>query len=196
MKLKLEYYILGLLTLNPQTGYDVKKHLDTEGRFERRRAPLSQIYTTLKRMTENNLVTFVEKERDGKPDLKIYSNTPQGRQLLIDFLRSPVEPTFRYSESTLLFRIRHAFLVEPNVIIKQIQDELDFRQEQIGKFRHRDRTIHSNTLSAGTLAYAQAIHDEIHSYGANRMDIYVAHLQKMLGFFEEQKLEPEAINLP
>ncbi len=70
MKLKLEYYILGLLTLNPQTGYDVKKHLGTEGRFERRRAPLSQIYTTLKRMTENNLVTFVEKEREVCPERK------------------------------------------------------------------------------------------------------------------------------
>lgn len=196
MKLKLEYYIFGLLTLNPKTGYDVKKHLDTEGRFERRRAPLSQIYTTLKRMVEDNLVTFVEKERDSKPDLKIYSNTPQGKQLLIDFLRSPGEPTFRYSESTLLFRIRHAFLVEPDVIIKQIQDELDFRQGQIGKFRHRDRTIHSDTLSAVDLAYSQAINEEIHSYGANRMDIYIAHLQKMLAFFEEQTLAAEATNLP
>lgn len=193
MKLKLEYFILGLLTFNPQTGYEIKKNLDSEGRFERRRAPLSQIYTTLKRMFEDNLVTFVEKERDGKPDLKIYSITPHGSQLLIDFLRSPIEPTFRYSESSLLFRIRHAFLVEPRVIINQIQDELDFRQEQIGLFRHRDRTIHSMTLSADDLAYAQAINDEIHSYGANRMDVYVTHLQKMLTFFEEKKLAVEVV---
>ena len=45
--MKLEYMILGILKINPRTGYDMKKYLDTEGRFGRARAPLSQIYTTL-----------------------------------------------------------------------------------------------------------------------------------------------------
>ena len=39
--MKLEYMILGILTINPMTGYDMKKYLDTEGRFGRSRAPLS-----------------------------------------------------------------------------------------------------------------------------------------------------------
>ena len=187
MKMKLEHYILGLLTINPHTGYDVKKHLDTEGRFGRRRAPLSQIYTTLKRMYENNLVTFIEEERDGKPDLKIYSITPEGRKFLIDFLHSPIKQAFRHNESNLLFRVQYAFLVEPGLIIEQIQDELDFRQEQISQFRHRDRTIESTLLCPDKLAYARAIYDEIHNYGAARMDVYVTHLQEMLTFFEKQK---------
>ncbi|MDX1506439.1 MAG: PadR family transcriptional regulator [Spongiibacter sp.] len=193
MKMKLEHYILGLLTINSCTGYDIKKHLDTEGRFTRRRAPLSQIYNTLKRMTENNLVTFVEEKRDGKPDLKIYSITPEGRKLLIDFLRSPLEKSFRHSESSILFRIRYAFLVETDVIIKQIQDELEFRRQQISKFRHRDRTIESTNLAAAELAYAQAISDELHSFGAARMDLHVARLQEMLTFFENQKESAEAV---
>jgi DNA-binding PadR family transcriptional regulator len=195
MKMKLEHYILGLLTINPQTGYDVKKHLDTEGRFERRRAPLSQIYTTLKRMTENNLVTFIEEERDGKPDLKIYSLTPEGRRLLIDFLHSPIKQAFRYNESSLLFRIRYGFLVEPDVIIDQIRDELGYRQEQISQFRPRDRTIESTLLSPDKLAYARTINDEIHSYGGARMDVYVAYLQEMLAFFEKQKEANETVGV-
>lgn len=185
--MKLEYSILGLLTIDPRTGYDVKKYLDTEGRFERRRAPLSQIYTTLKRMAENNLVTFVEEKREGKPDIKIYFITPEGRDYLIDFLRSPIKRVFRYNESSILFRTRYAFLVEPEVIIRHIRDELDFRQKQISQFRNRDRTMKSTILSAPELAYAQAISDEIHSYGADRMDVYIAHLQEMLAFFEKQK---------
>ncbi|MBK8900099.1 MAG: PadR family transcriptional regulator [Anaerolineaceae bacterium] len=195
MKMKLEHYILGLLTVNPRTGYDVKKHLDTEGRFERRRAPLSQIYTTLKRMYETNLVTFIEEERDGKPDLKIYSITPKGKKLLTYFLNSPIKQAFRHSESSLLFRIRYAFLVEPDALIKQIQDEIDFRQEQISRFRHRDRTIESTLLSPDKLAYAQEIENEIHSYGAARMDVYVTHLRKMLTFFEQQNERPGAVGV-
>lgn len=185
--MKLEHYILGLLTINSGTGYDVKKHLDTEGRFTRRRAPLSQIYTTLKRMTENDLVSFVEEKREGKPDLKIYSITPEGKQFLIDYLYSPLNRTFRHSESSILFRIRYAFLMEPEVIIKHIQDELEFRQNQISTFRHRDRTIESTILSPAELAYAQAINDELHNFGAARMDQYVAHLQQMLTFFKDQQ---------
>lgn len=195
MKLKLEHYILGLLTLNPSTGYDIKKYLDTEGRFERRRAPLSQIYTTFKRMAKDGLVTFVEKERDGKPDLKIYSITPKGMSLLIDFLHSPTQQTFRYSESSMLFRIRFAFWVEPDVMTRQIQDELAFRYEQIRKFRHRDRAIYSTLLPVDQLTYANAIYDELHSYGAVRMDHYVAFLEKMLAFYEEKKVEHEALSL-
>ncbi|MCB8978263.1 MAG: PadR family transcriptional regulator [Ardenticatenaceae bacterium] len=187
MKMKLEHYILGLLTINPSTGYDIKKHLDTEGRFARRRAPLSQIYTTLKRMLENGLVTFEEERRDGKPDLKIYSFTAQGEQFLIDFLHSPIEYSFRYTESSVLFRIKHAYLVDTAVIIGQIRDELHFRQEQIHKFRHRDRTIHSHILSTPDLAYAQAIEDKLHGYGADRMDVFVSHLEKMAAFFEEHQ---------
>lgn len=184
--MKLEHYILGLLIINPSTGYDIKKHLDTEGRFTRRRAPLSQIYNTLKRMLENNLVTFVEEKRSGKPDLKIYSITAAGEKYLVDFLRSPIKLAFRHNESSILFRIRYAFLVEPAVIIKQIQDELEFRQQQISKFRFRDRTIESANLAAEQLAYAHAINDELHIYGATAMDLYVARLQEILVFFENK----------
>ena len=70
--MKLEYYTLGLLEIKPLTGYDIKKFLDTEGRFGRKRAPLSQIYNTLKRMLEQEWVEFEEVKREGKPDVKIY----------------------------------------------------------------------------------------------------------------------------
>lgn len=187
MKMKLEHYILGLLTINPSTGYEIKKHLDTEGRFTRRRAPLSQIYNTLKRMHENKLVTFVEEKREGKPDLKIYSITSEGHDCLLDYLCSPLDKPFRYNESSLFFRIRFAFLVDTDVIIKQIQDELEFRNKQIKKFRHRDRTIESMNLSPDTLSYVQAINDELHLYGSLAMDVYVTRLQEILLFFENQK---------
>ncbi|MCB8978265.1 MAG: PadR family transcriptional regulator [Ardenticatenaceae bacterium] len=194
MKMKLEHYILALLIINPRTGYDIKKHLDTEGRFERRRAPLSQIYNTLKRMHENKQVTFVEEKRDGKPDLKIYSLTDEGRQLLIDYLLSPLEKPFRYNESTILFRIRYSFLIDTNVIIEQIKKELDFRHKQISKFRHRDRTIDSIYLSEDELALAQAINDEIHSYGASAMDLYLANLERILAFFESQNEQAKTVS--
>ena len=101
--MKLEFYILGLLKINPSTGYDIKKILDTEGRFGRKRAPLSQIYNTLKRMVENGWVRFEEEQREGKPDIKIYHNTPEGEQAFMEYLCSPIEPPFRFRESDILY---------------------------------------------------------------------------------------------
>lgn len=166
--------------------YDVKKHLDTEGQFERRPALLSQIYNTLKRMVDDDLVTFVEEARDSKLDLKIYSLTAQGREYLIDFLHIPLEHTCRHSETSLMFRVRYAFLIETSVTIRNLRDELAYRQEQIRTFRHRDRTIKLTLLSADELTCAQAIADELHNYGADRMDVYVAHLQQMISLFEKK----------
>ncbi len=189
--MKLEYFILGILTINPMTGYDIKKYLDTEGRFGRKRAPLSQIYNTLKRMVDNGWVTFEEEVREGKPDIKIYHNTEVGQETLLDYLHSPIEPSFRYRESDIFYRIMFAFLVESQVIIAQIQAELDFRKEQIAKFRPRDRTIHSENLSEDQLAYTQEIYEMLHSFGARGIDDYVRSLEETLEFFNQQIGEQE-----
>ncbi|WP_420630312.1 PadR family transcriptional regulator [Candidatus Leptofilum sp.] len=185
--MKLEYLILGLLKMNPRTGYDIKKYLDTEGRFGRARAPLSQIYTTLKRMTHNSWVIFEEEVREGKPDAKIYHNTDIGEKVLIDYLHSPVEPSFRIWEGDILYRVIFAFLVEPEVILEKLRTELAFRQDQIAKFRNRDRTTDASALSKEQTAYAQEIYEMIHSNGAKSIDAYVLMLEEMIVFFEDRK---------
>jgi DNA-binding PadR family transcriptional regulator len=189
--MKLEFYILGLLKINPCTGYDIKKFLDTEGRFGRKRAPLSQIYNTLKRMTENGWVYFEEEQREGKPDIKIYHNTTVGEQVFLEFLNTPVDPPFRFRESDIMYRVMFAFLVEPDLIIEQLQTELDFRRAQIEKFRYRDRSLNSKNLSNEHLAYAQEIFDMLHGFGARAIDDFVLSLEEMIEFFEGRKRESE-----
>jgi len=187
--MKLEYFILGWLKINPSTGYDIKKLLDTQGRFGRKRAPLSQIYNTLKRMTENGWVYFEEEQRESKPDIKIYRNTAKGEQVFLDFLCAPVNPPFRFRESDILYRVMFAFLVEPDVIIEQLQIELNYRREQIAKFRSRDRKIYSETLSTAQKTYAQEIFNMLHGFGARSIDDFVLSLEEMIAFFEEKKRE-------
>ena len=189
--MKLEYFILGILFINPSTGYDIKKYLDSEGRFGRKRAPLSQIYTTLKRMTQNGWVRFEEVQREGKPDVKIYRNTETGETVFMEYLHSPIDPPFRFRESDILYRAMFAFLVEPDLIIEQLQTELDFRVDQISRFRHRDRTLYSEGLSDEQTAYAQEIFDKLHGFGARAIDDFVLSLEEMIEFFEQRKLEQE-----
>lgn len=188
--MKLEYFILGITNINPMTGYDIKIYLDTEGRFGRARAPLSQIYTTLKRMVNLGWLRYVEEKRESKPDIKIYHNTKLGKEVLSEYLHSPITLPFRYKESEIIDRIRFSFLVQPEVIIEQIQTELNYRKEQIAQFRHRDRTISSTILSNEDLAYTQEVYENIHNFGTRAIDDYVLSLEEMIKFFNlkrEQK---------
>lgn len=185
--MKLEYFILGLLKLNPSTGYDIKKFLDTEWRFARKRAPLSQIYTTLKRMLEQGWVYFEEEERDGKPDAKVYHNTEEGEKIFLEYLHIPVIPPFRFRESDIMYRMMFAFMVKPEVILEHIQTELDFRKAQIAQFRPRDRTLHTKDLSPEKVRFAQEIADRLHRIGARSMDEFVQSLEEMIEFFNSQK---------
>ena len=80
-----------------------------------------------------------------------------------------------------------AFLVEPDVIIKQLQSELDFRKAQIAKFRPRDRTLHSKNLSSDQLAYAQEVFNMLHGFGTRAIDDFVSSLEEMIQYFRMTK---------
>ena len=178
--MKLEIFILGLLKINPYTGYDIKKYLDTEGRFGRARAPLSQIYTTLKRMTADGWVFFEEVHRDNKPDIKLYHNTEVGDQVFMDYLHSPVDQPFRFRESDILYRGMFSFLVDLAVVLEQLQTELDFRRAQIAKFCHRDLTLQADNLTEDQRQRAQKTYDELHRCGARAIDDYVQSLEELI----------------
>ena len=182
--MKLEYFILGLLQLKPMTGYDLKKFLDTEGRFIRRRTPLSQIYTTLSRMADDGLLTFQTQAQDGKPDRKIYSLTPEGKSSLMDWLTAPHEPSFRFQDRYLLGKISFAHNIDQTIILQHLKTELAYRKDQIAAFRERDRKFEISPDSNVDADRAHAVWELLHDYGAGAIDHYVTWLEQAIEFFE------------
>jgi PadR family transcriptional regulator, regulatory protein AphA len=182
--MKLEYFILGLLKMKPRTGYEIKAFLDTEGRFTRPRTPLSQIYTTLKRMTKDGWIEFVEELREGKPDLKIYSVTPAGENTLRAWLLAPHEPSFRFQDREFLGKLVFCFLIDKPIILQHCYTELNYRKEQIAKFRGRNRTIELAPETGISRVRAQMLGDLLHEYGKEAIDQYVAWLEGFIQRFE------------
>ena len=185
--MKLEYFILGITSINPMTGYDIKKYLDTEGRFGRARAPLSQIYTTLKRMVEQDWIMYVEEKRENKPDIKIYHNTKLGKEVLLEYLHSPINLSFRFKESETIDRIKFSFLVKPEVIIEQVQTELNMITMISLMLYLLFNNQSSKLLSIEDLAYTQEIYENIHRIGTRAIDDYVLSLEEMIKFFIAKK---------
>ena len=74
----IKYILLGFLNYAPMTGYDLKQLIDEScGHFWH--AHHSQIYTTLRKMEKDGLVTSHFEQQDSAPDRRIYTITAQGK---------------------------------------------------------------------------------------------------------------------
>ena len=95
---------LGMLTNGPASGYDLKKYFEsTFGHFFA--AGFGSIYPALSSLAEQGLVCCEEIPQEGKPDRKVYSITPAGRDMLASALDNPTPSHKLRSEflATLFF---------------------------------------------------------------------------------------------
>lgn len=90
--MSLRFGLLGLLSYQSNTGYDLKKMVDnTIAKF--RDAQTSQVYRELNYMEELGWLTSVIEIQTEKPNKRIYSITSSGRQAFLDWLlEDPVDP--------------------------------------------------------------------------------------------------------
>jgi PadR family transcriptional regulator, regulatory protein AphA len=89
--MSLRYAVLGFLSVQPLTGYDLKKYFDTSVRHFWS-ADQAQIYRTLTQLAEDGLVQVRVIEQDGRPGRKEHHITDAGRIELDEWLRAPAEP--------------------------------------------------------------------------------------------------------
>ena len=83
------YFILGLLTQQPMSGYDIKRLL--KGFSWLIGSPsFGSLYPTLHALLKDDLVTVEIVPREGNPPRKIYSITEAGRQVLQEWIDQPV----------------------------------------------------------------------------------------------------------
>jgi DNA-binding PadR family transcriptional regulator len=88
---KAKYIILGLLSHEPQTGYDIKGTAErTIGQFWTD-ISYGQIYPTLSRLEKQKLVTKSVDMAGGERVRKVYRITDKGRAVLEEWLQEPAD---------------------------------------------------------------------------------------------------------
>lgn len=95
------YAVLGALTVEPMSGYDLKRFFEQGVSFFWAES-YGQIYPILKRLSAEGLVAQGDGERGGAkararagaphPRRAVYAITPAGRQALVAWLGEPAEP--------------------------------------------------------------------------------------------------------
>lgn len=87
--MSIKYALLGILAEQDQHGYELKTSFDAKvGEFWS--LNYGQIYTTLDRLEKEGLVTHDRQAQEKRPDRKIFSITPEGRNELVQWLSTPV----------------------------------------------------------------------------------------------------------
>ncbi|GIO20532.1 hypothetical protein J18TS1_36320 [Oceanobacillus oncorhynchi subsp. incaldanensis] len=102
------YAILGILTTNCRSGYEIKQFIDNSlNHFWK--ISYGQIYPTLKRLEEEGLATVQTSAQEGKPERKEYFLTEKGKDVLKNWLEQPLTqlPIERNEVLLKLFFGRH-----------------------------------------------------------------------------------------
>ncbi|MCK5148307.1 PadR family transcriptional regulator [bacterium] len=97
-----KYAILGLLNMEPMSGYDIKKHIET-GIKHFWNMSYGSIYPRLNKLTQEQLVTKKIINQEGKPNRIIYSITEKGEDELYGWQTQGTEIAQKYD--TLLLKI-------------------------------------------------------------------------------------------
>ncbi|MFQ6014613.1 MAG: PadR family transcriptional regulator [Anaerolineae bacterium] len=83
------YFILGLLTQQPMSGYDIKRFLKSLT-WLIGSPSFGSLYPALHALLEDGLVTVDIFPRQDKPPRKMYTITEAGRQVLQEWINQPV----------------------------------------------------------------------------------------------------------
>ena len=131
--MSLLYTLLGFLSYGPLTGYDLKKYMDDSTQFFWH-AKLSQIYPTLKRLAEEELVEAVVVPQEGRPDKKVYFITEAGRAALLDWLAEPLNELWPKKEPALL-KLFFSGALDKETVLAQLRCQLALHHAQLAHYQ-------------------------------------------------------------
>ncbi len=111
--------LLGLLGQRPRHGYELHAAFEAVvGGEENWDVKPAQIYTTLARLRDSGLVAEEATEREGGPERRVYTITPDGREELQTWFSSPVKSAHQRDEFFLKLMLSLATgEVDPRKII-------------------------------------------------------------------------------
>lgn len=177
--MKFEDTLLALIARVPSTGYDLRKWLSTEGIFLRANADSSQIYRTLAKLIDQGHVEYLVDAREASPDAKVYRLTESGVERLRELTQRPYTPPARWQEPDFLLHYGLLVPFNPPSILPLLETELEFRRQQVGLYRNRDRSLLVKEPALPVdLDFMREINDDLHYSNAAAVDTWIAWLER------------------
>ena len=166
--------ILGVLAVEPRSGYDIKALTDKSTRFFWA-ASYGQIYPELKRLSEKGLVEGAEEPHGGRKRT-VYRITRKGHAALADWLKSG-EMTHELRDEGLL-KLFFAATQDRETVARVIREKRDTHAEAIAELRE----IEPFAAAAERVGPAQVL-----AYGIAYNEFAVRWCEETLKKIEKEK---------
>jgi PadR family transcriptional regulator AphA len=145
--MSLRFALLGLLAVEPASGYDLKRAINRSTYFIWN-ATGPQIYNTLHKLQEEGCVTSQLLPQDGKPDKQIHTITARGQARLKEFMSEPIRAAVTRDE--ILLRIFFGNFANKKIIERELGSYLQ---------RIRDERSYLETTEARINAHPGRKHE-------------------------------------
>ena len=177
----LRHFILGLLTQQPMSGYDIKRVLKSLGWLVGEPS-FGSLYPALHTLLEDGLAVVDVDSRESKPSRKVYSITETGRQALGEWIDRPIGP----NTSIRAFVMR--LILADNLLQAGLIALLYQRRAQVATHRtaleQRVRALDGGTSSGQRLALG---------YGLSMATAELEWLDSTLNRLSQQPLPMEVV---
>lgn len=120
--MSLQFALLGLIALEPSSGYDIKRIFDSSIYYIWN-VTGPQIYTTLRTLREKGLISTEHIPQQGKPDRQIHTITPQGRKALERMANQRIRASVTRDE--VLLRIFFGNFADPATVTQELEQYLE-----------------------------------------------------------------------
>ncbi|MBW2118087.1 MAG: PadR family transcriptional regulator [Deltaproteobacteria bacterium] len=147
---KSKYAVMGILSIGPVSGYDIKKKFEKSLSYFWSES-YGQIYPILKRLATEGLAIRSIQKQTGKPDRHIYALTDKGRKALREWMIRPVGRLIGRHEILLKLFFGHQVSLEDN--IRQVEHFRELQSEKLKEIIASEEMLKTDYKDNPNLTY-------------------------------------------
>jgi len=164
----LDYITIGMVLNEAQTGYDIKKDIETGvGNFYK--ASYGSLYPALKKLTDKGYLTMTE-QTHGNRLKKYYAATEAGKSVFLEWLSSPID--LSSNSDSLLARIYFFGELPEDIRKQQLQEYERYHQQLLRK------------LAVLEERFAAEVMDDRDYFELSTLYLGLQHLQDSIRWFQ------------
>ena len=179
----LTYALLGFLTYQNASGYDLKQLMDVStSNFWH--AKQSQIYTTLKKMENDELVLSHIEPQESRPNRRVYEITEAGRADLKNWTAQPITQIESRKEK-LLLKLFFSAQLDPQRILTELRLQKNLHQTQLEKYQTITKDVIAQFSASLDMQEDAKLWEATRRFGELYAEMYVRWLDETIKSVEQ-----------
>ncbi|GHO46360.1 PadR family transcriptional regulator [Ktedonospora formicarum] len=147
---KSRFALLGILSLAPASGYDIKKTVEySVGNFWSENYP--QIYPMLKQLEQEGLTHSSVEKQEGRPDKHIYTLTEAGWEALKAWLSEPFE--YQRERNELLLKLFFGYLNPTAISLEHVRRHRAMQEQLLAHYQSIEDELRANDSESSHFSY-------------------------------------------